>query len=303
MAQLESVFVTGATGFLGSHLIERLAQRELTISILTRRSTSQLAQEMPGVNVVRGDLRRPFSITDASTVFHLAAQPHVGHALENPARTFETNTAGTVTLLEAIRHSPSVESLIFVSTAHVYGTPKYVPIDEDHPVHALEPYAASKLAAEAFIAAYSSAYGIPTAIARLFNAYGPRQHPDFVVPSIIRQALAGDTLMLGNVSPTRDFTYVDDVVDALLRLADGGEGIYNVASGIEVSIETLITHVAQILGKQITVASQDVRRRSAAVEIERMWADISRIKALGWQPRIDLDDGLARTIEWWRGTV
>ena len=303
MAKLDTVFVTGATGFLGSHLVECLGHRGAAISILARRRPDRLAKEIPGLNVVRGDLSHAFSISDASTVFHLAAQPHVVHALDDPAQTFETNTAGTITVLEAVRRSPAVESFVFVSTAHVYGTPRYVPIDEEHPVHAQEPYAASKLAAEAFISAYSTAYGMPTVIARLFNTYGPRQHPDFVVPSIIRQALTHDSLTLGNLTPTRDFTYVDDVVEALLRLADAGEGIYNVASGAEVSIEALVTHVAQILDKPITVASQRAQRRSAAIEIDRMWADISRIKALGWQPHVGLRDGLTRTIEWWRDNL
>jgi len=303
MAKLDTVFVTGATGFLGSHLVECLGHRGAAISILARRQPDRLAQEIPGLNVVRGDLSHAFSISDASTVFHLAAQSHVGHALDDPAQTFETNTAGTITVLEAVRRSPSIESFVFVSTALVYGTPRYVPIDEEHPVHAQEPYAASKLAAETFISAYSTAYGMPAVIARLFNTYGPRQHPDFVVPSIIRQALTHDSLTLGNLTPTRDFTYVDDVVEALLRLADAGEGIYNVASGVEVSIEALVTHVAQILDKPITVASQRAQRRPAAIEIDRMWADISRIKALGWQPHVGLRDGLTRTIEWWRDNL
>jgi nucleoside-diphosphate-sugar epimerase len=303
MAKLDTVFVTGATGFLGSHLLEYLGHRGAAISILARGRPDQLAQEIPRLNVVRGDLSHAFSISDASTVFHLAAQAHVGHALDDPAQTFETNTAGTITVLEAVRRSPSVEKFVFVSTAHVYGTPRYIPIDEQHPVHAQEPYAASKLAAEAFISAYSSSYGMPMVIARLFNTYGPRQHPDFVVPSIIRQALTHDSLTLGNLTPTRDFTYVDDVVEALLRLADAGEGIYNVASGVEVSIDALVTHVAKILRKHITVASQRAQRRSATIEIDRMWADISRIKTLGWQPRVGLSDGLTRTIEWWRDNL
>jgi len=303
MAKLDTVFVTGATGFLGSHLVKCLEQRGAAISILARRPPERLAKEVPRLNVVHGDLSHAFSVSDASTVFHLAAQAHVGHALDDPTQTFETNTAGTITVLEAVRRSQSVENFIFVSTAHVYGTPRYLPIDEEHPVHAQEPYAASKLAAEAFISAYSTAYGMPTVIARLFNTYGPRQHPDFVVPSIIRQALTHDSLTLGNLTPTRDFTYVADVVEALLRLADAGEGIYNVASGVEVSIEALVTHVAQLLDKPITVASQRTQRRSAAIEIDRMWADISHLKALGWQPYVGLNEGLTRTIEWWRDNL
>ena len=300
MSKLENVFVTGATGFLGSHLVDCLTKQGATVSVLVRDHTDRVFREETRLCVVRGDLSHPFLISDSSTVFHLAAISHVGRALENPRQTFETNTSGTLTVLEAIRRSSSVEKLVFVSSAHVYGTPMYIPIDEDHPVRAREPYAASKLAAEAFVSAYSSAYGIPIAIARLFNTYGPRQHPDFVIPSIIKSALTQDALMLGNLTPTRDFTYVDDIVEAFLRLADTGEGIYNVASGVEISIEALVARVAEILGKPLTIASQRNQRRSAAVEIERMCADISRIKALGWTPRVSLIDGLTKTITWYR---
>ena len=300
MSKLENVFVTGATGFLGSHLVDCLTKQGATVSVLVRDHTDRVFMEETHLCVVRGDLSHPFLISDSSTVFHLAAISHVGRALENPRQTFETNTSGTLTVLEAIRRSSSVEKLVFVSSAHVYGTPMYIPIDEDHPVRAREPYAASKLAAEAFVSAYSSAYGIPIAIARLFNTYGPRQHPDFVIPSIIKSALTQDALMLGNLTPTRDFTYVDDIVEAFLHLADTGEGIYNVASGVEISIEALVARVAEILGKPLTIASQRKQRRSAAVEIERMCADISRIKALGWTPRVSLIDGLTKTITWYR---
>lgn len=300
MSKLEKVFVTGATGFLGSHLVDCLTKRGAAVSVLVRSHPDRIAREGTHLRVVRGDLSHPFLLSDASTVFHLAAISHVGRALENPLQTFETNTSGTLTVLEAIRRSSSVERLVFVSSAHVYGTPRYVPIDEEHPVRAQEPYAASKLAAETFVSAYSSAYGIPIVIARLFNTYGPRQHPDFVIPSIIKSALTQDSLTLGNLTPTRDFTYVDDVVEALLRLAESGEGIYNVASGVEVSIETLVARVAEILGKPLTISSQRAQRRSSAVEIERMCADISRIKALGWEPRVSLTDGLTKTIAWHR---
>lgn len=298
MSKLEKVFITGATGFLGSHLVDCLTKRGTTISVLVRGQPDRITRD--GLCVVQGDLSHPLIISDASTVFHLAAISHVGRALENPRQTFETNTAGTLTVLEAIRQSSSVEKLVFVSSAHVYGEPMYLPIDEGHPVRAQEPYAASKLAAEAFVSAYSSAYGIPIAIARLFNTYGPRQHPDFVIPSIIRSALTQDALMLGNLTPTRDFTYVDDIVEAFLRLAETGKGVYNVASGVEISIEALVARVAEILGKPLTISSQRAQRRSAAVEIERMCADISRIKALGWKPRVSLIDGLTNTITWYR---
>jgi len=300
MSTLEKVFVTGATGFLGSHLVERLTRDGAAVSVLVRGNPDRMVKELGHLRVVQGDLNHPFSISDASTVFHLAAVSHVGRALEDPRQTFETNTGGTITVLEAVRRSSSVERLVFVSTAHVYGVPRYVPIDEEHPLHAREPYAASKLAAETFVSAYSSAYGIPIAIARLFNTYGPRQNPDFVLPSIIKQALTHDTLMMGNLTPTRDFTFVDDVIEALLLLASAGDGIYNVASGVEVSIEALVTRVAEILGKRLTVSSQRAQRRSTGVEIERMWADITRIKALGWEPHVKLIDGLIKTIAWYR---
>ena len=300
MSTLEKVFVTGATGFLGSHLVERLTRDGAAVGVLVRGNPDRIVNELNRLCVVQGDLNHPFSISDASTVFHLAAVTHVGRALEDPRQTFETNTGGTITVLEAVRRSSSVERLVFVSTAHVYGTPRYVPIDEEHPLHAREPYAASKLAAETFVSAYSSAYGIPIAIARLFNTYGPRQNPDFVLPSIIKQALTQDTLTMGNLTPTRDFTFVDDVIEALLLLANAGDGIYNVASGVEVSVEELVTRVAEILGKHLTVSSQRAQRRSTGVEIERMWADIARIKALGWEPHVNLIEGLTKTIAWYR---
>lgn len=299
MDQLDRVFVTGATGFIGSHLVDHLTRRGAVISVLVRERADRIFEKAPRLSIVQGDLRTPFVIGDAATVFHLAAISHVNRALEDPQQTFETNTAGTISVLEAVRRSRTAQKLVFVSTAHVYGAPRYVPVDEDHPVHAQEPYAASKLAAEAFVSAYSSAYGIPTVIARLFNTYGPRQHPDFIIPSIIRQALTQDTLTMGNLSPTRDFTYVDDVIDALLRLADAGRGVYNVASGVEVGVKTLIARIGEILGKRLTVESRLTRHRSEGIEIERMWAEISRIKALGWQPTVNLVDGLTQTVAWY----
>ncbi|MGZ4941748.1 MAG: NAD-dependent epimerase/dehydratase family protein [Halobacteriota archaeon] len=300
MTVADRVFVTGATGFLGSHLVGRLTERGTAVTALVRNQSDLAACNAASATLQQGDLTRPFVIADATTVFHLAAISHVGHALKDPRRTFETNTAGTVNVLEAIRRSPTVQKLVFVSTAHVYGSPCYLPIDEAHPLQAHEPYAASKLAAEAFVSAYGSAYGLPIAIARLFNVYGPRQHPDFVIPSIINQALVKDALSLGNLTPTRDFTYVDDVVDALLQLATAGTGVYNVGSGVEVSIETLVTLIARILDKHVTTTSSRKQRRPNDIEIDRMWADNSKIRALGWYPRIELIEGLRRTIEWFR---
>ncbi len=300
MTTTDRVFITGATGFLGSHLVERLIERGATITALVRDVPDLAARHATPITVLQGDLTHPLDINDATTVFHLAAVSHVGRAIKNPRRTFETNTAGTVNVLEAARRSSTVQKLVFVSTAHVYGAPRYLPIDENHPLQAHEPYAASKLAAETFVSAYESAYGLPTVIARLFNVYGPRQHPDFVIPSIINQALVTNTLSLGNLTPTRDFTYVDDVIGALIQLAAAGEGIYNVGSGTEVSIETLVTCIARVLDKRLTTTSSHEQRRSGNVEIERLWADTARIRALGWYPHIGLAEGLRRTVEWFK---
>ncbi len=300
MTVIDRVLVTGATGFLGSHVVERLTERGSDVTALVRNRSNRAASNAPSVTLLQGDVMHPFAIGDATTVFHLAAISHVEHALKDPRCTFETNTAGTVNVLEAARCSPTVRKVVFVSTAHIYGTPLYLPIDEGHPLQSHEPYAASKLAAEAFVSAYGSAYGLPVAIARLFNVYGPRQHPDFVIPSIINQALVKGTLSLGNLTPTRDFTYVDDVVDALLQLAESGKGVYNVGSGVEVSVETLVMLVARILGKQIAMASNHAQRRPNDIEIERMRADISKIRALGWCPRTELTEGLRRTVAWFK---
>jgi GDP-mannose 4,6-dehydratase len=301
---MERVVITGATGFLGSHLTERLVGTGVEVKVVVHRGSSHTSRLKGQVDVVRRDIiRSTIPISDASTVFHLAAVSHVGHSIENPRRTFEANTIGTFNVLESVRKSDSVEKFVFVSTAHVYGIPQYLPIDEGHPTYPREPYSASKLAAEGFTLAYGKSYGIPVCIARLFNVFGPRQAQDFVVPVIIEQMLETDVMSLGNLKPTRDFTYVDDVINGLILMGQQGDGIYNVGSGKEVSIESLVESIAEILGKRVSVSVQETRKRSKGVEIERMWADISRLKSLGWQPEIELIEGLKKTVKWYRNNL
>jgi UDP-glucose 4-epimerase len=298
---MERVLITGATGFLGSHLTEHFVGSGVEVKAVVRSDLNNISHLKGQIEVIKGDLvRDPIPIRDTSTVFHLAAISHVGRSIKNPRRTFETNTMGTFNVLESVRRSDSVEKFVFVGTAHVYGIPQYLPVDEEHPTYSREPYSASKLAAEEFTLAYSKSYGIPVSIARLFNVFGPRQTRDFVVPAIIEQMLKKDSISLGNLNPTRDFTYVDDVITGLLLMAQQGDGIYNVGSGREVRIESLVQSIAKILGKKIDVVVKEVRKRSKEVEIERMWADISRLKSLGWQPEIEFTEGLKKTVEWYK---
>ena len=301
---MERVVITGATGFLGSHLTEHLIGSGVEVKVVVHNDSSHISRLKGQIEVVKRDIvRGTIPIRDASTVFHLAAISHVGRSIENPRRTFEANTIGTFNVLESVRKSDSVEKFVFVSTAHVYGIPQYLPIDEGHPTYPREPYSASKLAAEEFTLAYGKSYGIPMCIARLFNVFGPRQAPDFIVPVIIGQMLEKDVISLGNLKPTRDFTYVNDIINGLILMGQQGDGIYNVGSGSEVSIESLVESIAEILGKSVGVTVQDVRKRSKDVEIERMWADISRLKSLGWQPEIELMEGLKKTVEWYRNNL
>ena len=298
---MERVLITGATGFLGSHLTERFVGSGAEVKAVVRSDLNNISHLKGQIEVMkRGIVRDLIPIRDTSTVFHLAAISHVGRSIENPRRTFETNTMGTFNVLESVRRSDSVEKFVFVSTAHVYGIPQYLPVDEEHPTYSREPYSASKLAAEGFTLAYSKSYGIPVSIARLFNVFGPRQTHDFVVPDIIAQILEKDIISLGNLKPTRDFTYVDDVITGLLLMARQGDGIYNVGSGREVRIESLVQSIAKILDKRVDVVVKEVRKRSNGVEIERMWADISRLKSLGWQPEIEFTEGLKKTVEWYK---
>lgn len=289
------ILLTGGTGFVGGHLRERFAEAGLDVELLVRPASAVDAHDNETVR--RGDLTDDAGVGSARTVVHLAAQTSVGDAIEHPVRSWDVNATGTLSLLDAARRG-DVERFVFASTASVYGPPEYLPIDESHPLGAVEPYGASKLAADRAVHAYGSTYDLETVTLRLFNTFGPGQPEHNVVPAILSQAFDDDRIELGNLSPSRDFLYVADVVRAFETVLGDRDarGVYNVGSETETSIRELAETVVSLLDRTPEIATTPDRQRDDDVEIPRHVADASRLKELGWEPRHDLRSGLRETI-------
>lgn len=297
-------FVTGACGFIGSHLAETLVREghDVTaMAIYSARDTFGWLDECTvlGMRKVRGDVRdaeqiRRF-IKGHDIVFHLAALGSVPYSYEAPYSVFETNVGGTRNVLEACREAGA--KLVHTSTSEVYGTALYTPQDEKHPLRAQSPYAASKCAADLFVNAYTLTYGMDTVTLRPFNTYGPRQSERAVIPSIIRQHLHADRVQLGNVWTKRDFTYVDDTVQAFLRAAPL-TGVWNAGSGESVTIHDV---ARMICGGTKQIEFINERARPEESEVGTLQADAAGFNSkTGWNPAVSLEDGLKRTVEWWR---
>jgi len=295
-----SVLVTGATGFVGPYVVQALAEKDAHVKILALNMDEIPSSLCAGnLEIVTGDITKPETlggITDSvDFVFHLAAISNVDYAIRNPVKTYDVNVRGTLNLLEEVRKNP-VQKFVYVSSSHVYGVPEYIPIDEIHPIAPREPYSASKAAAENIVNAYSSAYGVNTAIIRPFNIYGPGQHESFLIPSIIKQASGSDVIEVGNLEPTRDFIYITDVVAGFLKIAESGSGVYNIGSGVEVKVGDLVRKIVRIVNPDIEIRSVAKRQRSGGVEMPRLCADVSRLKAIGWEPKVGMEDGLKTMI-------
>lgn len=307
------VLVTGAGGFIGSHLAERLVKLGARVRCFVR-YTSQanlgLLSLAPSyileeIELVFGDLRDVDAVRHASadcqTVFHLGALISIPYSYVHPREVVETNVIGTLNVLEAAR-ACHIEQLVHTSSSEVYGTAQYVPMDEGHPLQGQSPYSASKIGADRLVESYWRSFGLPAVTVRPFNTYGPRQSARAVIPTIITQALAGHKVRLGNLHPTRDLTFIDDTVDAFVAVAQT-EGLFgqeiNLGSGSEISIGDLAEKIAGIIGQSIQVVSEDTRKRPPLSEVERLFADTHKAQSLiNWGPQVSLDEGLRRTIEW-----
>ena len=296
-----SVLVTGGTGFVGPYLVQALIEKGTRVKILSL-NDGEVSSNLRGsdLEIVTGDITRPETIDGimkgVDLVFHLAAISNVDYAIQNPVKTYDVNVRGTLNLLEEIRKNP-IHKFIYVSSSHVYGIPQCIPMDEKHPIAPREPYSASKAAAENIVKGYSGAYDINTAIVRPFNIYGPGQDENFLIPSIVKQALSGDTVMeVGNIEPTRDFTYITDIVAGFLKIAESGSGVYNIGSGVEVKVSDVVHKIVDIINPDIEIRSVIDRQRSGGVEITRLCADVSRLKRIGWEPTIGIDEGLRKIV-------
>jgi len=293
-----SVYVTGGTGFVGRHLRSTLNAEDLPVTVLAR-SGSQL-EAFSNETIERGDITEPSTLSpiDQDVVIHLAAQTSLTRALESPRHTWTVNADGTLNVLEKARAGVP-DRFIYVSSASVYGQPNYLPIDEGHPTEPVDPYGASKLAGEALVRSYATSYGLDTTSVRLFNAYGPGQAEHNVIPSIVSQAQSGERIELGNLSPSRDFIYIEDVIAALRTVIEAGKSgtVYNVARGESIAVGDVARMVINELDRDLEVKSTTDRQRSSDIEIPDHVADISTMAALGWQPEHHVRDGIRRMLE------
>jgi dTDP-glucose 4,6-dehydratase len=309
--QNKKVLVTGAGGFIGSHLTERLVELGASTRALVHYNSagswgwldhSPLKDE---VEVIPGDICDRDSMARATDgieiVFHLAALIAIPYSYHAPLSYIRTNVEGTLNVLQSAK-SAGAELVVQTSTSEVYGTARTVPISEEHPLQGQSPYSASKIGADKMAEAVHRSFGLPLTIVRPFNTYGPRQSARAVIPTIITQALTQDAIRLGNLEPTRDLNYVTDTVEGFISAASSPAAIgqvINIGTGLEISIGELARRILKMLGKDLPIICEDQRVRPDKSEVERLCADNRRaLELLNWQPRVTLEEGLRRTIAW-----
>lgn len=308
------VLVTGADGFIGSHLVELLETQGASVTALSQYNSFNdwgwlegLAC-LPRLNVVTGDIRDPHFcldlLKDIDVVFNLAALIPIPYSYRAPSSYVDTNISGTLNLCQAAMRN-KVERFVQVSTSEVYGSAQYVPIDEKHPLRGQSPYSASKISSDAMALSFHYAFSLPVVIARPFNTFGPRQSARAVIPTIISQLAAGETVVkLGDLTTTRDFNYVEDTCRGMAAVAamDGGSGeVYNIGSGREISIADLCSTISRLMGQPFDIAGDPARIRPEKSEVMRLLCDNRKLKeASGFSSQVTLEDGLATTIEWFQ---
>jgi len=308
------VLVTGAGGFIGSHLVEELVRRGANVRAFvhynSRNDWGQLERAADSVRasveVVAGDVRDPFFVRTAvegcDLVFHLAALIPIPYSYLAPQSFIETNVLGTLNVLEACR-AGGVARLVHTSTSETYGTAQRVPMDETHPVQAQSPYAASKIGADKLVESYVRSYGLPAVTVRPFNTFGPRQSARAVVPAIAVQALARrKRIAVGSIEPVRDFSYVADTVCGLVAAAeldDGAGEVFNLGTGEGVSVGDVGKMILELCGNGAALVLDEQRVRPASSEVMQLVCDSTKLRTrTGWKPEVALREGLERTLEY-----
>jgi NAD dependent epimerase/dehydratase len=318
MKPTKNILVTGADGFIGSHLTEELVRQGHNIRAFVNynsfnswgwldHSRKNIIEQL---DVFSGDIRDPYGVKKAmqgcDVVLHLAALIAIPYSYHSPDTYIDTNIKGTLNILQAAREL-EVEKVVHTSTSEVYGTAKFVPITEEHPLQGQSPYSASKIGADQLAMSFYSSFSLPVSIIRPFNTYGPRQSARAVIPTIITQIASGErNIRLGSLHPTRDFNYVKDTVSGFIAVAQSDHSVgevINIGSNYEVSIGETAKYIADIMGQDIEIITDDQRLRPDKSEVERLWADNSKAKALlGWEPAYSgvegLRRGLSETIDW-----
>lgn len=309
---MNTALVTGADGFIGSHLTELLVGEGFKVKALTQYNSFNYWGWLEdfdcysGIEVLNGDVRDPHyckHITkDVDVVFHLAALIAIPYSYVAPHSYVDTNVKGTLNICQAALEN-GVKRVVHTSTSEVYGTAQYVPIDEKHPLQAQSPYSASKIAADAIAMSFYNAFDLPLTIARPFNTFGPRQSARAVIPTIISQIANGKKqIKLGDVSPTRDFNYVADTCRGFLELARCDRAIgetVNIGSNFEISVGDTLNMIKELMGSDVEFLTDEQRLRPGKSEVFRLWCDNTKINELtGFKPTYDIRTGLKETIDW-----
>jgi dTDP-glucose 4,6-dehydratase len=315
---MNAVLVTGADGFIGSHLVERLVRKGLEVRAFVQYNSfnswgwlDNCAPDVKGnFEVFAGDIRDPHGVRtamkDCDAVLHLAALIAIPYSYHSPDTYVDTNVKGTLNVLQAARDL-GVRRMIHTSTSEVYGTARFVPITEEHPLQGQSPYSASKIAADQMAYSFYASFDLPVVIVRPFNTYGPRQSARAVIPTIIAQIANGKKqISLGAVSPTRDFNFVQDTVSGFVAALESDRGageVVNFGSNFEVSIGDTASLIAEAMNTQVEIVTDEQRLRPANSEVERLWADNAKaFKLFGWSPsyggREGLKRGLSETAQW-----
>ena len=305
------MLVTGADGFIGSHLTEMLLEEGYKVRALSQYNSFNNWGWLEGINhpnleVVTGDVRDPHYCKhisrDVDTIFHLAALIAIPYSYIAPDSYVDTNVKGTLNICQAAKEN-GVRRVLVTSTSEVYGTAQYVPIDEKHPKQPQSPYSATKIGADAMAMSFYNAFELPVVIVRPFNTYGPRQSARAIIPTIITQIANGATeIKLGDLTPTRDFNFVKDTCRGFIQLADCDDAIgqeVNVCSNYEISMRDTLNLIAEIMGKKVNFVEDTQRLRPKNSEVFRLWGDNTKIKGLtGFEPQYDIRRGLEETIKW-----
>lgn len=316
--QNASVLVTGADGFIGSHLTEALARKGYRVKAIVQYNSfnswgwldSVDKEILNSIEVIQGDVRDSYSINRAfdkcDAAIHLAALIAIPYSYQAPDSYIDTNVKGTLNVLEAAK-THNLKRLIHISTSEVYGSATSVPINENHPLQGQSPYSASKIAADQLAFSYFSSFDLPVVTVRPFNTYGPRQSARAVIPTVITQILSGSpNLQIGSLTPTRDFSFVDDTVSGIIAALEGVGGlgeVFNLGSNFEVSIGATINFLKEIMSSEIEIVSNELRMRPSKSEVERLWSDNSKARnEFAWDPKFTDESGfrsgLEKTVDW-----
>lgn len=314
----KKILVTGSDGFIGSHLTEELVRRghDVRAFVLYNSFNSwgwldnSPREIKENLDVFAGDIRDPYGVKAAmkgcDVVLHLAALIAIPYSYHSPDTYVDTNVKGTLNIVQAAREL-GLEKVVHTSTSEVYGTARFVPITEEHPLQGQSPYSASKIGADQIAMSFYKSFETPVAIIRPFNTYGPRQSARAIMPTIISQIASGKRkLKLGALHPTRDFNYVADTVNGFIRVAEADTSIgevINIGSNYEISIEETVKLIAEVMGVEIEIETEQARLRPEKSEVERLWADNAKAKKLlEWEPqyagREGFRQGLSKTVEW-----